>query len=186
MGNHCFKFLSSWCFLKHLSAKMQAWWKKKGEGSPSKTLLSSHQRISANTHTNTYVYIYICTFTCVCIYIYTYLAPHCIALHYIAVHYIALHYATLHHATLHYITSHHIASHYTALHHVTCITCKCDIFIYIYMCICKIGVYIFSRASLRFAQTVPMFIHGLACFPNVCMGKEMRQCELVWGSSYIW
>ena len=134
MGNHCFKFLSSWCFLKHLSAKMQAWWKKKGEGSPSKTLLSSHQRISANTHTHKRVciYIYVCTFTCICIYIYTYIAPHCIALHYISVHYIALHYATLHHTTLHYITSHHIASHYTALHHVTCITCKCDMYIYIY------------------------------------------------------
>ena len=184
MGNHCFKFLSSWCFLKHLSAKMQAWWKKKGEGSPSKTLLSSHQRISANTHTHTnaYVYIYICVHIHVHLYIYIHI--HCTTLHCIALHFSSLHCIALRYTTSHYITSHHIASHYTALHHVTCITCKCDMYIYIYICIYKIGVYIFSRASLRFAQTVPMFIHGLACFPNVCMGKEMRQCELVWGSSY--
>ena len=128
-------------------------------------------------HTQTRMYIYINIYAhsraSVYIYIYTYLAPHCIALHYIA-----LHYATLHHTTLHYITSHHIASHYTALHHVTCIT---NLYIYAYV---KLVCIFFSRASLRFAQTVPMFIHRLACFPNVCMGKEMRQCELVWGSSY--
>jgi hypothetical protein len=138
MGNHFFKFLSSWCFLKHLSAKMQAWWKKKGEGSPSKTLLSSHQRISANTHTNAYVYIYMCTFTCVCIHTYIYIhtlhhiALHCITLQFITLHCTTLHYITLHYTISHHIT-HHIASHYTALHHVTCITCKCDIYIYIFM-----------------------------------------------------
>ena len=33
----------------------------------------------------------------------------------------------------------------------------------------------------RFALIVPMFIHGLAHFPDVRMGKEQGQCEdLCW------
>ena len=92
------------------------------------------------THTQTRMYIYICAHSRASVYIHT---LHHIALHYVTVHYIALHYATLHHTTLHYITSHHIASHYTALHHVTCIVCKCDIYIYIYAHIKNWCVYFF-------------------------------------------
>ena len=110
MGNHFFKFLSSWCFLKHLSAKMQAWWKKKGEGSPSKTLLSSHQRISANTHTQTRMYIYICAHSRASVYIHIYIYIHCTTLHCIALHYSSLHCIALRYTTSHYITLYHITS----------------------------------------------------------------------------
>ena len=41
--------------------------------------------------------------------------------------------------------------------------------------------FFFARASLRFALIVPMFIHGLARFPNLWMKKEKRHCEMILG-----
>ena len=167
MGNH---FSNSWVpdvFWNIFPRKCKHGERRREKGHlPKRCSQATKEYLQTHTHTNAYVYIYMCTFTCVCIHTYIYIYIHCTTLHCITLQFITLHCTTLHYITLHYTISHHIthhiASHYTALHHVTCITCKCDIYIYIYihLCIYKIGVYIFSRASLRFAQAVPMFIQG--------------------------